>query len=411
MIHPISCVFHYEVSYMLNAYSKDKEVVTLLNLSREEIEQLKGSMYYCPVCNQPVRIKNGKVKLPHFSHYNNSDCSIYSEGETIEHLALKEVFAKWCEKESIPYELEKYLPALNQRPDLLIGNIALEIQCSSLSTQRLVERTQRYQKHGFIPIWICGKKLFSNHLVLSELVKNLCYFSDSLGFYLWTADWEMKELTLHFHIEEDWKKRVYSSTKVWSFYDGFLSEIFKFPNKSKIYIKRKFKIGELVQGYYIELNRKLYRRDEKIRIVQTELYNNRFHLLQLPNWFYYPGLHIFCCRGSDLLLKVRVWRWVQFFDQNVFEQSELIQVLKTELEKSIALLYELPNIPFETIQAYCLNQLLMYLIDCKHLIRVKTGWKIEAGSSDQKIDDVKEWLKRIENKCLITATPFKNVIR
>lgn len=401
----------YEVSVMLNAYSKDKEVVTLFNLSREEIEQLKSKSYFCPACNHPVRIKNGKVKLPHFSHYNKNTCSTYSEGETLEHLALKEVFAKWCEKESIEYELEKYLPALNQRPDLLIGNIALEIQCSPLSTQRLIERTQNYQQHGYIPIWICGKKLFSKRQALNELTKNLCYYSDELGFYLWVADWENEELILHVNIEEDWKKRMYSSKKSWSFYSDFLLEIFDFPKNSKIYIQRKFKIGELIQEYYSELNRKLFTRDEKIRMLQAELYNNRFHLLQLPNWFYYPGLHIFCCRGSDMLLKTRIWNLVQFFDQNVFEPLELIRVLKIELEQSAELFYELPNIPFKTVQAYCLNQILTYLITCNHILNVEAGWKVSARVSIQRISEVEEWMKKIENKYLITATPLKNVIR
>ncbi|MGX7243510.1 competence protein CoiA [Enterococcus quebecensis] len=396
---------------MFNACTKEKEVITLLNQSREEIEQLKEEMYFCPVCHDPVRIKNGRVKLPHFSHYRNSTCSIYLNGETEEHLVLKKVFAKWCEKQSIDYELEKHLPALNQRPDLLIGNLAIEIQCSSLSTQKLVERTQSYQKHGYVPIWICGKKLFSNHQVLSELAKNLCYYSKNLGFYLWTVDWEVKELVLHFHIEEDWKKRVYSSKKTWEFYSDFLLKIFDFPNKSKIYSQRTFEIGKLMKEYYYDLGRKLYRRDNQIRVIQAELYNNRFHILQLPTWFYYSGIHIFCCRGSDILLKVKIWNLVYFFNQNVIEHSELIEILMKELEKSVDFFYEMPNVCMSLMQEYCLNQLLAYLITCKHLVRVENGWKVLMGNPNQSIADVGERLKRIENKCLITATPFKSVIR
>ncbi|ALS01245.1 hypothetical protein ATZ33_07640 [Enterococcus silesiacus] len=396
---------------MFNAYSKDKEVVTLLNLTREEIERMKGKAYFCPACNHPVRIKNGKVKLPHFSHYNQSFCTLDSEGETIEHLALKEVFATWCEKQAIQYEVEKYLPALNQRPDLLIGNIAVEIQCSPMSVQRLVERTKSYQKHGYFPIWICGNKLFSNHLNLSELVKNLCYYSDRLGFYLWSADWQNKELNLHFHIEEDWKKRIYYSKKTWPFFSDSLMDILNFPSKSHIYIQRKFKIGELIQEYYWELSKKLYRRDERIRMLQSVLYNKRFHLLYLPNWFYYPGLHIFCCRGSDLLLKLRIWEWVQFFDQNVFELDDLRLHLGKELEKSLELFYELPNVPVDVVKEYCLNQLLINLVACDHLVRIQSRWKVLANTTERSIADVENWLKRIENKSLITATPFKNVIR
>ena len=396
---------------MLKAYSETKEVSTLLNLSRKEIEEQKKKKYYCPSCNQLVRIKNGQVKIPHFAHYNKSNCRIDSENETAEHLALKSIFAMWCEKEKIEYELEKYLPELNQRPDLLIGNIALEIQCSSLSTKRLVERTENYRKHGYLPIWICGKKLFSNDKTLSELTKNLCYYSTKLGFYLWTADWEKGEVCLCFNIEETWKKEVHVSRKAWSFYSHSLLKIFDYPNKSKLYCQRKYRIDELIQGYYAELNRKLYKRDEKIRLLQGTLYNNGFHLLELSNWFYYPGLHIFCCRGSDLFLRMQIWKWVQFFDQNVFENLEVIHVLKTELEKSSDLFYELPNVPIDSLREECLNQIVTYLIECNHLVRVTNGWKVEHGIAEHRMMDVRRWLKRIENKYLITATPHKNVIR
>ncbi|MBO0440442.1 competence protein CoiA [Candidatus Enterococcus ikei] len=396
---------------MFNAYTEEKEIITLRNKSREVIEQLKEKKHFCPACNQPVRIKNGKVKIPHFSHYSHSCCSLFSEGETLEHLTLKEVFAKWCEQECIDYELEKYLPTLNQRPDLLIGNIAVEIQCSPLSIQRLTERTQNYQKHGYLPIWICGKKVFSNQQSLGELAKNLCCYSDTLGFYLWAADWETEELTLCFHMEEDWKKRLYVSKKSWSFYANFLLDILNFPNKDQIYIKRKFKICALIQEYHYDLNRKLFTRDEQVRGLQSILYNNRFHVLYLPFWFYYPGLHIFCCRGSDMVLKVRIWKLVQFFDQNVITHVELVKVLKKEIRYASELFYEFPNIPFSAIQMYCLNQLITYLVACKHLVKIQSGWKVEVGDVDKRISDVSQWLKRIENKCLISATPYKNVIR
>lgn len=396
---------------MFNAYSKDKEVVTLLNLTRGEIEKMKGESYFCPACNHPVRIKNGTVKLPHFAHHNQSSCTLYTEGETIEHLALKEVFARWCEKESIHYELEKYLPELNQRPDLLIGNIALEIQCSPISVQRLVERTKSYQKHGYTPIWICGSKLFSNHQTLSELVKNLCYYSEQLGFYFWSADWQNKELNIYFHIEEDWKKRIYFSKKTWAFYNDLLIEILNFPSNSHMYVQRKFNIGELIQEYYRALSKKLYKRDEQIRMIQSVLYNKRFHLLYLPTWFYYPGLHLFCCRGSDLLLKLQIWEWVQFFDQNVFELEDLFLHLNNKLEQSLELFYELPNVPINVVKKYCINQVLMNLLACNHLVRSQSKWQVLANTTERSIADVEQWLKRIENKCLITATPFKNVIR
>ncbi|MEI5995155.1 competence protein CoiA [Candidatus Enterococcus mansonii] len=396
---------------MLNAYSKENQVVTLLNFSRDKIEQLKKEEFFCPACKEPVRIKNGKVNLPHFSHYNNSNCCISNEGETIEHLTLKKALADWCEKESITCELEKYLPEVNQRPDLLIGNLAIEIQCSPLSVQRLVERTHSYQRYGYIPIWICGKKLFSNHQYLGEVTKNLCNYSDNIGFYLWAADWETEEIIVYFHIEEDWKKRVYFSRKSWRFYTSSFLQILCFPNQSTIHHQRIFNIGELLHGYYAELNKKLNKKDEKIRVVQSVLYNNHFHLLTLPSWFYFPGVHLFCCRGSDILLKIKIWRLVACLDQNVIEKKKLSDMLKREIEQSEELLYEMPNVSKREIKKYCVNQLLNHLIACGHLVKNSDGWKIEAKRDTQNPSELYQWLKRMENKCLISATPIKNVIR
>lgn len=396
---------------MLSAHSKGKEVVTLLNLTREQIEKLKEKKHFCPICNHPVVIKNGRIKIPHFAHGDKAQCQFNSEGETLEHLTLKSVFANWCEKESIKYDLEKYLPEINQRPDLLIGNIALEIQCSPLSIKRLAERTKSYHDQGFTPIWLCGKKIFSDQRTLGEVAKNLCYYSRTIGFYLWGVDWEKEELAIYFHIEEDWKRQLYFIKKTWGFYEDFLIEILKFPEKSQVCAQRKFEIGGLTTPYYLDLNRKLARRDERTRLLQSILYNNHFHLLELPGWFYYPGIPLFCCHGSDIPFKMKIWNLVQFFDQNVFSTFELEELIKNEIINAPELFYELPNIAMKDLQFYCLNQLLISLIENNHVVRVPNGWKMVQGKENQRMADLNIWFKSLENKCLISAIPVRNVIR
>jgi competence protein CoiA len=395
---------------MLSAYSNEKEIVTLLHRSRKEIQQLKEQPFFCPICGSPVQIKNGKVKIPHFFHTYQNACDSTSKGETQEHLALKKMFVAWCEREGRNYELEKYLPSLNQRPDLLIGKRAVEIQCSPLSVSRLIERNNVYQDHEYQPIWICGKKLVNGLKSLNELIKHLCNYSQNLGFYLWSADWQTKEVTLYFHIEEDWKKRVYAACRTWSTDTASLAEIFKFPTEALIYHQRKYQHGQLISDYYTELNRKLIKKEGQLRVVQEVLYNNHLHVLQLPYWFYYPGIHLFCCRGSDLLLKERIWKWVQFFDQNVFRPKELESSLKSQIAKSAELFYEFPTIPFAQLQDYCFAQLFNQLVDCHHLIRTTTGWKVNAGKSVQSMVEVNKWLKRIKNRRLNSATPYRSMI-
>ncbi|MTD41584.1 hypothetical protein GIX45_23755 [Erwinia sp. CPCC 100877] len=391
---------------MLNAYSNNKKIVTLLNRSSKDIEALKSEDYYCPACKQPLYIKNGRVKVPHFAHFAESGCSFYTEAETKEHLALKQVFAKWCEQQQLPYEVEKFLPALNQRPDLLIGNLAVEIQCSPLSIKRLIERTRCYQKHGYQPLWICGKKLIIDLNKLNELTKNLSYYSKKLGFYLWAADDEKKELMLLYHLEEDWSKKLYAAKKTWKFYQKDLLEIFNFPQNALLYLQRKHKSGRLVEDYYVALEKRLVRKDERVRVVQSVLYNKRLHILNLPYWFYAPGLHLFCCRHSDLLLKYRIWTVVRFFDQNVVCTADFLAALKNELKQAQDLFCPLPNVATEQLQNYCLQYLMKSLIACGHLVMDSCGCMLTVSSDGR----LSEQLKSFRNECVISATPIKNMI-
>lgn len=109
----------------------------------------------CPSCKAPVRLKHGKIKIPHFAHVAYTGCAYFSEGETLEHLMNKQMLLTW----SGSGQLEAYLPELQQRPDLLINRVAVEIQCSPLSLTRLIERTKNYQNHHYQPWWLVGQKL------------------------------------------------------------------------------------------------------------------------------------------------------------------------------------------------------------------------------------------------------------
>ena len=62
----------------------------------------------------------------------------------------------WLGQSAEPAFLEAYLPRLRQRPDILLANLALEIQCSRLSHQRFVERTKSYLNNGYQVWWILG---------------------------------------------------------------------------------------------------------------------------------------------------------------------------------------------------------------------------------------------------------------
>ncbi len=98
----------------------------------------------------------GKKKCAHFAHQKSDNCSVFSERESKEHLQLKECFMDWPGQSVEPAFLEAYLPRLRQRPDILLANLAIEIQCSRLSHQRFIERTQNYLNNSYQVWWILG---------------------------------------------------------------------------------------------------------------------------------------------------------------------------------------------------------------------------------------------------------------
>lgn len=58
---------------MLSAKTKNQQIIQLIQLQSTQIEQLKKQAYSCPICNEPVFIKNGKIKQPHFAHKNKAN--------------------------------------------------------------------------------------------------------------------------------------------------------------------------------------------------------------------------------------------------------------------------------------------------------------------------------------------------
>ncbi len=138
-----------------------------MNPSQELIradQAKKNERYVCPSCQQDLILKQGPIKHAHFAHYQQSTCQTFSEAESEEHLRAKLLLFKWLSQSFDEVEMEAYLSDLCQRPDLLFTDqrglkICVEIQCSSLSLQRMVERTTNYLKHGYKVWWILGKNL------------------------------------------------------------------------------------------------------------------------------------------------------------------------------------------------------------------------------------------------------------
>lgn len=152
---------------MLNAMTKEGELVTLLDVRRPEAIKMRDSgLFYCVTCKEPLALKAGDVRIPHFSHLKLSSCSnTVTEPETPRHLKGKKDLYRWFVQNGLEVQLEKYLPDLEQRPDLLVTQqkrqIAVEFQCTPISVSLIQKRTLRFLSAGITPLWIVGGRPYS----------------------------------------------------------------------------------------------------------------------------------------------------------------------------------------------------------------------------------------------------------
>ena len=117
-------------------------------------EARKGVKYFCPVCEAPVTFKAGNVKTAHFSHHRIVDCIRYLyKKESLEHLEAKhDLYQALSRRHHV--SMEYYLQEIEQIPDLMVGNRALEIQYSAISPELITERSKGYHSIGMDVIWL-----------------------------------------------------------------------------------------------------------------------------------------------------------------------------------------------------------------------------------------------------------------
>lgn len=165
---------------MLYAKQQDGNYVNAQDASR-------AGSYFCPTCTQPVLLKRGELKAAHFAHREHG-CNTFSEGETNEHLAGKQLLVKLWSQLDCQVELEAYQASLRQRPDVLCSfhdghHLALEFQCAPLSLAQMIHRSVGYQTVHFKFFWMLGQR----HYLRQHLTQQIAQFMrwhKNVGFYL-----------------------------------------------------------------------------------------------------------------------------------------------------------------------------------------------------------------------------------
>lgn len=291
-------------------------------VAKDEIGQLwnllentscKRQVYYCPACHGEVILKAGSIKIPHFAHRRKTDCDFYSENESLTHLKGKQLLYEWSQKQA---RLEVGLPAIKQRPDLLLDKIAIEFQCSPLSIQRLQERIKGYQEIALPQWWILGGDLQKRGR-LTALIKHFCSFNPRLGFYFWSLDCETRSLLLHYHVQELPKSKQRWQTRVFTG-EQELQKIFQYQQSIQLFHTWQTPYTNCL-SYQKEVQGKLFRKDPTILKVQEALYCRGSHLLKLPSCCYAP---------SEFQLIFKDWLlYFRFYLMEQLERGQSFQLL------------------------------------------------------------------------------------
>ena len=260
----------------------------------------KEKTYYCRSCRKRVVLKRGKKKCAHFAHRKTDNCSVFSEGESEEHLQLKEYFMDWLGQSAEPAFLEAYLPRLRQRPDILLANLALEIQCSRLSHQRFVERTKSYLNNGYQVWWILGHS-FLGQRQFSLIEKSCCYYNRKRGVHCWKADLKNQKLYLYHYITETVSGHISFFSSCWTFSGNDLKKIF---TNNEIKINQMKKTERLSEDGKKWLARQLIYKQKNTVSIQEQCYLRHKHLLYLSPWIYQNSRFFFYLREQVFLYRM-----------------------------------------------------------------------------------------------------------
>lgn len=116
--------------------------------------------YYCLECSQPLRKREGAERQAHFYHRILSPlCRQHRKGEA--HVRIQQRLF-----EMLPVgdaQLERHFPQVGRIADVawLSQKIVFEIQCSPISAEELLARTEDYTKSGWQAVWILHDATFN----------------------------------------------------------------------------------------------------------------------------------------------------------------------------------------------------------------------------------------------------------
>lgn len=324
--------------YLLIALNKKEEIVTA------ERNLCKTEYFYCPSCKGRVCLKAGEIKRPHFAHYRNGVCHTFSEGETEEHLEGKLQLATYLKMKEKNVQLEAYLPELQQRPDILFEKdnrkIAIEFQCSSISIERIVERTQGYLDANYEVIWILGNHFnYTNKLTAFHMAcLYLNFDSDRLMLIHYDAYTDSMSVRYDFKVLSNGQM----SCK--------LNQMNLNEKKSiKLTRQKKFKVSEKIfkdiESKHEQLMRAVRYPIPKMQVFLELIYFNKENTVSIPREIYQYLPSEWMIQTHPMDWKYRFILWIESFPEKKILTMKMLELwIDNQIEAKLVVYYGSPQI-------------------------------------------------------------------
>ncbi|BDZ31189.1 competence protein CoiA family protein [Lactiplantibacillus sp. WILCCON 0030] len=336
----------------------------------------RKSVYRCPGCQAPVRLKRGTVMSAHFAHKANQACETFSEGETAEHILGKQQLAAWFAAAGYTVQLEARLPAIHQRPDVLVqlGNhqpLALEFQCSPIAVEKLTQRTKGYREHGYRVLWLLGSP-YQHQLRANAKALKFLQHHHAWGCFLiyWCTNANGGQLLLNLTVVDG--ERLNYQRQRWAAKQVSVPELLtyqpNFPPPIRVPVQFEHYQHRLILG-------RLQRQPAMVTL-QTYCYRHGGTLAQLPLW-------VFMMAPKVPILKTTYLAWYLHIFVTLRQgpatrtPAQLLAIIWRTLTPCLA---QRPCLlASDELQAQLIAAVVTELAAAKVIRRVAGVWQLQAG--------------------------------
>jgi len=354
---------------MLMAQDQQNHLILAADATRQ-------AKYHCPGCQSAVRLKRGRVMAAHFAH-QTAACQTFSEGETAEHLLGKQQLAAWFQASGYTVQIEAALPALHQRPDVLVQQgsqppLALEFQCSPLSVTRLAERTQGYRQHGYRVLWVLGSPYqVSGRLRAHAKALKFLQYSPQWGCYLVFWDVTGLQLQLDLNLLSCDGDPLYLQRHYFPAQRVAVAELLQYRPS----LTRPTVVADHYQAYQRRLTLGRLGQQPQVVTLQRFCYQHGGTLATMPNWVYPMVAKVPILAGPYLSWYLHVFVRLQS-EPAVVSTRRLQQLLQTELAPLVAPVSCLQGLAH--LQQQLVHDFLTELVTRQVMTAVPAGWRLNS---------------------------------